>query len=210
MSQVNHYPSSFLSQPGAPPLPRLLLPLPAASKLEAYIVCAMSEISGLGTLVYNGADIVVDTLHLLDQICTSSSTDLNPDAVADLMYQFIQSGEDLGKLRLWWHSHYVSPTFWSETDNPTIDRFGASKGWMVSLVGNCAGDRLARLDLFKPFRLTIPLEIQIIIPPDPGLIETVRQEISHKVTLSFPTHWFNLRHAYPPWRKSKKDNDHGY
>ena len=53
---------------------------------------------------------------------------------------------------------------WSETDEATIERFGADS--LVSLVTNKAGDLLCRWDIWRPERRTVS-GIPVFLPEEP-------------------------------------------
>jgi len=154
-------------------------------KLFAYIRAVDTEISGLGLVSMqtfdDGADFIIEDLFLLDQECTVSQTTLDPNAIGELMIQLIQQGVDLGKLKLWWHSHQKMTVFWSGTDNGTISQLGQE--WMLSIVGNHRGQILARVDIYKPFPVTIhQIQIVPVGAVDLEMENEVAREVSEKVT----------------------------
>ena len=55
----------------------------------------------------------------------------------------VGAGIDIARVRFWFHSHATFATFWSGTDAHTIDTLATGE-WLVSLVVNKAGSRLAR------------------------------------------------------------------
>lgn len=71
-------------------------------------------------------------VYLLDQANSATTTDLDPDAVANLLYQ---SRKDEGDLNFWWHSHVNMGVFWSGTDMDTIKQFG-NNGYILATVFN--------------------------------------------------------------------------
>lgn len=103
------------------------------AEIMHYVDKATGEVSGLGRVqkTTNG-DLMVTKVYLLDQENTGSSTDLDEDAVAKLMYE---SREDEGDLNFWWHSHVNMGVFWSGTDMETIRQFGKN-GYLLSTVFN--------------------------------------------------------------------------
>lgn len=91
------------------------------------------EVSGLG-MVSLQPDGVLRVTHamLLPQVNTGTSTDIEPEDAAKMLFKC----KDLpGDLRFWWHSHVMMDVFWSGTDMDTIKKIGAG-GWFLSTVFN--------------------------------------------------------------------------
>lgn len=103
------------------------------AEIMHYVNKSPIEVSGLGRVqkTTNG-DLMVTKVYLLEQENTSSTTDLDEDAVAKLMYE---TREDEGDLNFWWHSHVNMGVFWSGTDMSTIKQFGKN-GYLLSTVFN--------------------------------------------------------------------------
>jgi len=143
-----------------PHLPMLYFPENSWKKLFAYADIASGEISGLGkiTLHENGTDFIVNDIFLLEQVSGVGSTNLNPDSVAKFITDLIVAGENPADVKLWFHSHGNIDVFWSSTDNTTIQGF-SDASYMLSIVVNKRFQHKARLDLFKPIRLTLELEV---------------------------------------------------
>jgi hypothetical protein len=123
------------------------------ARLRLYVGLCPSEIGGLGEVRPDGDGLLVTGLALLDQRVSSAETELEPEAVLRLLDRCLAEGRDPAALRLWWHSHAESEVEWSETDEATIERFGADS--LVSLVTNKAGDLLCRWDTWRPERSTV-------------------------------------------------------
>ena len=175
----------------------------------AYIMAVNYEISGLGELsVVNhidGVDFVIKELHLIKQVSTGTSTVLDALSIAQLMGNMMIQKKDLSTLKLWWHSHGTLGVFWSATDVYTIDSFDdGKKDWMLSIVGNRRQNVLARLDVYRPFRMTFD-NIEVVIVPDEDLylqaeiedevLQKVRYEEPPKVPV--PYYPVNGRQFYP-------------
>jgi hypothetical protein len=103
------------------------------SKIMYFVRKAKVEISGLGR-VQKAADgsMVVTSVYLLKQENGPASTDIDPEAMATLLYE---SRNDPGDLNFWWHSHVDMGVFWSGTDMQTIYDFGG-KGYLLATVFN--------------------------------------------------------------------------
>lgn len=176
-------------KPGGPEqgsVPRVLIPPRVLQRLKLYIDLCPFEVSGLGTVVPLGEDLLVTDILLLRQRATDSDTELDPQAVADHLLRTIQDGKDPSSLRLWWHSHAEGDIAWSDTDERTIARLRIEQ--LVSIVGNKRHQFCCRLDYFSPKRLTadhLPLiPLQNGSPADdPSLRRQVMAELREKVTL---------------------------
>jgi hypothetical protein len=134
-----------------PERPRLIL-LPADwDRLMGWARATDTEVSGMGLLAVDGADVRVERLYLLPQAGNEVETELDPAAVAGLVGELVEAGADPAGLRLWWHSHARETPFWSGLDEHTIESFGPVA--MVSLVVDHRARHLARLDRFLPRRI---------------------------------------------------------
>ena len=157
------------------------------ARLRLYVELCPSEIGGLGEVRAEGDGLLVTGLALLDQRVSAAETELEPEAVLRLLHQCLEEGRDPAALRLWWHSHAEHEVEWSETDEATIQRFGADS--LVSLVTNKAGDLLCRWDTWRPERSTVE-EIPVFSPEEPlwraqaqALREATWREMVEKVSV---------------------------
>ena len=157
------------------------------ARLRLYVELCPSEIGGLGEVRPVGEGLLVTELFLLDQRVSASETELQPEAVLRLLHRYLAEGRDPAALRFWWHSHAEHEVEWSETDEATIQRFGADS--LVSLVTNKAGDLLCRYDTWSPQRSTVD-RIPVVRPEEPlgparaaALREVMWAEMVEKVSV---------------------------
>jgi hypothetical protein len=159
------------------------IPANVRQLLELYITQCKYEISGLGTVESRDGELEVTGIYLLEQVVTSGDTVLSQEAVAEFLAEAPRRGIDLSKIRLWWHSHAALSSYWSSTDEATIDSFDSAP-WFVSIVGNHAGDYKARVDFFPtepvPVRLGQSATLETIHPSQE--VEKVRDEIAARVS----------------------------
>lgn len=138
---------------------------PDAWKYLWYCVDRASpdEVSGLGIVRVEGERLYVPKILLIEQVSGGVDTLLDGSAIASLQYEMTQGGEeeDAANMLLWWHSHNTMPAFFSGTDFATIERL-AGEPFLLSLVVNCKREYQARVDTWKPFRMTAPA----IVRPD--------------------------------------------
>lgn len=130
----------------------------ANQKLRAYIDGCKTEISGLGKIkeTENGFQLV--DVEILKQTVTGATTELDEDALGAFAFELHEQEEDLREWVCWWHSHANMKAFFSGTDIATIKETTEQK-YLVSLVGNHAGDWKARLDIYEPAHATAELDV---------------------------------------------------
>jgi proteasome lid subunit RPN8/RPN11 len=195
----------------------------AKLKLDAYIHAVTTEISGIGKAVVRNGSIHIDDVYLLKQESAGSETELDQQDIAEFMMELMQKGEDVGALKVWWHSHAGMSCFWSATDKDTAAQFG--NGWMVSVVGNLKGEYKCRIDIYDPVYVAIEdVAFAIALPAmTEELRRAIEEEVKEKVKQK--THFYggytgngvqqgisgfipggnvvrNENVAYPGWRRN--------
>ncbi len=159
---------------------RLFLLPEVEERMRHYAQLAPGEVSGLGTVEEFDGGFLVTDLFLPKQTCSAGGTELDGESVATLIMELDQAGQDSGTLRFWWHSHGDLDVFWSGTDEACIDNL-ANGDYVLSLVTNRRGRTLARLDIYRPVRVTgddLPVSVR---SSGEGLRERCRQEIQERV-----------------------------
>lgn len=160
----------------------VVIPANLKRLLDLYIRECHHEISGLGRVEVQDGVFRITSLYLLDQEVTAGTTELSTLQVANFMASEIAQGRSTEDIRLWWHSHAKSNTFWSATDVKTIGQFDSSP-WWLSIEGNHKGEYLIRLDVFPsddlPIHLILPGRLRV--EPDPEDLVKVQQEILERV-----------------------------
>ncbi len=159
---------------------RLYLLPEVEERMRHYTQLAAGEVSGLGTVEEFDGGFLVTDLFLPKQRCSASGTELDQESVATLIMELDQAGADAGALRFWWHSHAGLDVFWSRTDEECLASL-ANGDYVLSLVTNKKGHMLARLDIFRPVRVTldhIPVSVRSM---GDSLREQCRDELHQKV-----------------------------
>lgn len=169
------------------PLPVIYITSKALLKLQGYISLVPGEISGLGEVEgYGEGDFLVTDLMLFEQDCGPGETGLDMDKVTDFQSAAMDKGRDLGKIKLWWHSHGEGFPFWSPRDKRTIEALKNS-GWMLFIVGSKRFGFQVRLDVFKPIRLTLDgLRLMHLETGDTVSLARLRKEVAKKVRILPP------------------------
>ena len=126
---------------------------------------AKGEISWLGNVErYGELDLLIDEIFLIKQETTPTKTQFDDDAMAEFLTKYHLAGKDIGKLKLWLHTHNNFAVSWSGRDEDTIANYSRSE-FLISVVTNKFGDLLARIDIFQPLRLTVE-GIQVAVLPN--------------------------------------------
>ena len=153
-------------------------------KLRAYVLAIDTEIGLFGKVEKKGDVLFVSGLVLLSQQVSWGKTIIDRHALDQFYLSLMDKGIDPSPWKCWIHSHATMKTFFSTTDEATIESFDLEHpvdNWFLSIVVNHAGSLNARLDVFSPFRYTIgnlPWDVEF---EDPKLIEEVQKEIAEKV-----------------------------
>lgn len=158
----------------------------AVGKLFGYAYATDIEVSCLGLVEREGNRFMVTDLFLLTQEGTGCHTNLDQNAIGQLVEQLISQGrkEDTGKIRCWCHSHPGGMgCFWSQTDQATCRLLVTD--WLVSIVVS-GGFRLrCRVDVTGPVPFTID-HVAVCLDglPDEALVEECKREVQEKVKVA--------------------------
>lgn len=184
----------------------------ARAKLQLYITAAEGEVSGLGQVVREDNKLIVTDIFLLDQNCSASSTTITEEGLAKFMVECVQKDMDTSTIRLWWHSHADMSVFWSNTDQKTIKELAGDFPWMLSIVGNKAGEYLTRLDITDPVIVSLDkLPLSVFIPTDKELEKQIQRELKEKVTaIKTRTKGYFYPYSNPVWKKGGKSKSRSY
>lgn len=170
-------------------------------KIQYWADAADGEVSGLGIVEVENGRYVVRDVFILEQECSGADTELKPEAISKLITDIIKAGKDPAKLKFWWHSHVNMSVFWSGTDDECAETL--STEYAFSLVVNKAKERRVRLDLYKPFRITVDhLRIVELSSDDEELKKSCEKDVKDKVK-SKSYGW----NGTEDWRKTR---GHGY
>jgi hypothetical protein len=162
----------------------------AFMQLFGWAYSTVREISCLGSVCRDGNRFIIERFYLLKQSGTSASTELDQEAVAELMEQLITEGNrsTAGRIKCWAHSHPNMDTFWSTTDDATCRLL--VNDYLISIVVGSNFQVRCRIDIAAPVPVVfdnIPVFYQI--PRDDMAIEKYAQEIRIAVSeklLSLP------------------------
>lgn len=149
-------------------------------KLQAYASVAKGEIGGLGrvTIDEKKGELLITEVFLIEQEASSAECELSAEGVAQLYSDLITEGKDVDDIMLWWHSHGEMKSFFSGTDDTTINEWPGD--WIVGLVINKKDEIEARLQIQKPLKMFMDLEVAINYPRVVDE-ELVKAEVAAKV-----------------------------
>jgi len=160
----------------------VLLSEEAEHQLRVWTQATQGEFSCFGVVekAEDSGLVVINKFFLPKQVCSGAHTSPDRQAMGQLMTELVKAGYDVANLRCWAHSHGDLQTFWSGEDNDTVNQMDNGE-WLLSIVTNRAGSFLARLDLYRPFRVTfdkVPLHFQSSAPHDEALAAELRAKVN--------------------------------
>ena len=136
---------------------RIVMELPIYNKMLYYARAAEGEISGLGRVDVKGDEVSIVNVLIFKQECSSGGTHLDAERLSQFIVSLIQMGFKPEEWKLWWHSHNDFGTFWSSTDDGTIEDL-SKESTLYSTCINKAGSIIGREDV-NGEEATIPVEI---------------------------------------------------
>ncbi len=169
---------------------KVYLSIQAYQKMRLWVEMAKGEISWLGSVselkdqdgIFEA--FLIEDIHLLKQTCSSANTVLDDQSVGQFLTEMVMKNQDTSKIKAWIHSHASMKCFWSNIDEECIRNL-ANSSYVISIVTNKDGDILARVDVFKPFHITVSeAVVDIYYPADEQLKKLCRKEFKEKVTES--------------------------
>lgn len=145
--------------------PRVIIDQQTFAKLKRFVDLCEAEISGLGIIERQGNDFIIKDVYVLKQhtVIDGLHVELDPQAFNLFIYELAKNGGDTAGIKFQWHSHADAPAFFSPEDINTIA--GYMNDYMISLVINKRGEYQCRLDLFKPFQLSLTTSLLVRVPP---------------------------------------------
>lgn len=125
-------------------IPEIYVTQKALYKMRYYIDKTDKEIGWLGYVdKISDTCYLIEDVFLLKQKVHSTTTEIDPDALASLATDLIKQGEQgialYNKIRLWGHSHVDMSTSASYQDDKQMDDF-ATSNFYIRLIGNKRGE----------------------------------------------------------------------
>lgn len=155
---------------------KLIIPKEVEEKLNYYVQAVDSEIAGMGRVSIKGDVITVDEVRIYQQSVTGGTADLSSASLAKFMDELIKEGQSPKDWILWWHSHVNMAAYFSAIDTGTMAT-STEYQLLISLVVNKRRERQARIDLYRPLRITMEkVDIEV-----PATVYTIPAEILAEV-----------------------------
>lgn len=137
----------------------------AWDKLMGYCRATNLEVSGFMLMVRDGNVMTIKDAYIVEQECTSTSTEMSSTAIAKLQFDLFKAkiiGQDENIKLAHFHTHPTFGVFWSGTDMILRRTMVEGTDYSVALVINQKGEALAAIDINGEFPMSInnlPIEI---------------------------------------------------
>jgi len=158
----------------------LKITIDAYYKLKYFTENVDGEISGLGKVRELSDCLEVYDIEIFEQRVSGISSNLDTEILAKFLTDKAVKNESVKDYKVWWHSHSSMDSFFSVIDETTIDQ-SSEFPYLVSIVINKKSKIQARLDIFEPIRLIVPLEIEMSFEENKEIEKQCQKEISEKV-----------------------------
>ena len=187
-------------------------------KMKYYIEGCEDEISGFGKVTKtlnedNEEEFKITDIEIMKQTVSGVSAIIDEETIAKFLYEKTKRNQSTAPYRVWWHSHATMNSFFSTTDDSTIDK-STEFPYLISIVSNHKHEIKARIDIFQPIRLTQEINIIIEEDDDETLREKCEKEIKRKVKTNSSSiatpHYNNYQGHYPKHYPDKNDLDYPY
>jgi len=163
----------------------IVLTKDAFEQLVGWAYSTSKEISCLGSVHRNGNRFFIDKFYLLKQSGSSASTDLDQDAIAELIDQLLADGKADEAIRInsWAHRHPNMEAFWSKVDDSTCQLL--VNDYLISIVVGSNFAVCCRIDIAAPLPIVLDnVPVFYEVPreslPMEKYAEEVRNTISEK------------------------------
>ncbi len=131
----------------------------AWDKMWGMTLRCKGEVSGLGIVDEHDPNKVID-FFIVEHVCAAASTEMDQEAVANLIADMRDKGVSPSRWRVWWHSHAAMKAFFSGTDEDNVERYASERAlWSVVTnhedarrvaAGQAPTEMYIRVDLFDP------------------------------------------------------------
>ena len=152
----------------------------ARNKLSYFTKLCDAEISGLGRAKVENGTLVIYDIELFQQIVSGASADLDENDLVKFLFEKTKAKQSTTDYVVWWHSHDNMRAYFSPIDESTIQQ-SSDFPYLISIVTNKDDDIEARLDIYKPIHLTIPLQLKVFEEEDLELKQQCEKEVKNKV-----------------------------
>lgn len=155
----------------------------AFEQLFGWAYSTSKEISCLGSVHRDGNRFFIDKFYLLRQSGSSACTELDQDAIAELMEQLLAEGkaDEAKRIKCWAHSHPNMEAFWSKVDDSTCQLL--VNDYLISLVVGSNFATCCRIDIAVPLPITLDnVPVLYEIPKEDLPMEKYTEEVRNMVS----------------------------
>lgn len=191
--------------------PKISININAMNKMKEYVRQSDLEIGWLGTSRRVGNVFYIDDVFLFRQEVHATTTEITTEGLNEFAMELLyeENGVEIwNNMKLWGHSHVNMTTSPSGQDDKQIEVFAENaEDFFIRIIANKSGD--FRIDLYDfttgviyeklPYEINYGADTEIIeslyrkiaeieemicarIDPNEGLINSIKLEISDKVT----------------------------
>lgn len=153
----------------------------AYQKLRYFTLECDFEISGLGKVMELEDVFIIYDIEILKQTVSRAHSSLDINDLAKFLNEKLIKKENIKDYKVWWHSHDNMDAYFSPIDDSTIE-LSTEFLYLISVVMNKREEMQARLDIFKPIRLTLPISVEVSLDDDEKIRKSCQQEITKKVS----------------------------
>lgn len=168
---------------------KLTIKAKALEKLRMYVEECPAEISGFGKVrdvtpkgVRGAKAFECYDVEILPQGVSGADANMSEEEIAAFLTSKIRAKQSVTDYKLWWHSHNDFGVFFSRTDTGTIES-SSEFPYLISLVTNKANEYEARIDVYKPIRMTSDVEVFLESYGNQKLRDQIKKEIEEKVVI---------------------------
>jgi len=150
------------------------------NKLDYLTKNYSQEIAGFLIGEIKDGSIILEDLLIYEQEVGGASVDCQGKSLIKLRKEY---KDKCLKIIGHFHSHNTMGAFWSETDENFIKEFSEPREISVFIVGSKNSRHLVRIELKKPFKMSLnSVEYEVIEEPNKELENFLKKEIKNKVT----------------------------
>lgn len=144
-----------------------------------------SEVGGILLGEINEGKVHLDEVIIPKQTVSSAHVEMNMEEIANAISPMITKKPEIAKrIKGWWHTHYDFGTFWSVTDEKTINKLTEFMGLCISVNTNQKGSMKVRIDMLKPFGLTFDdLNYKIVFDDTDKYKKWAEKEVKTKIEM---------------------------
>ncbi|MBW1716104.1 MAG: hypothetical protein JRJ77_09815 [Deltaproteobacteria bacterium] len=155
----------------------------AFEQLFGWAYSTSREISCLGSVLREGNRFIIEQFYLLKQSGSSTGTEIDQSAMAELVERLIAEGKlgEAKRIKCWAHSHPNMDVFWSKTDDDTCRLLVTD--FLISIVVSNNFTIRCRIDITIPVPVVLDnVPVLYQMPKDNLPMDKYAEEVRSTVT----------------------------